>query len=275
MIRKSVTGFPKRSCSSNNLKRDDDSSQSHRALGLGDFEMPIEVRQADGVSVVVINRPKWNLLDMEMIEQLSAAFERHDPEQPVVLAGEGEAFSAGVDTKAFAQYDAGRRVELAQKITGMTARILAIRAPIIAAIPGHAIGGGFVLTLCADYRVAVDDAAARFALGEAKAGVSFPAGPMAIIRHELDAPLLRRLTLSGAVVSSSELVAQGIYDAALPSAEVFPAAVAAARELSARPAWRAVKAQLRGALSENVSQLALGGEEPAFTEMVRQRGAGL
>jgi enoyl-CoA hydratase len=157
----------------------------------------------------------------------------------------------------------------------MTARILAIRAPVIAAIPGHAIGGGFVLTLCADYRVAVDDAAARFALGEAKAGVPFPAGPMAIIRHELDAPLLRRLTLSGAVVSSSELVAQGIYDAALPSAEIFPAAVAAARELSAQPAWRAVKAQLRGALSENVSQLALGGEEPAFAEMVRQRGAGL
>ena len=72
--------------------------------------MPIEMRQADGVSVVVINRPKWNLLDMEMIEQLSAAFERHDPEQPVVLAGEGEAFSAGVDTKAFAQYDAGSRI---------------------------------------------------------------------------------------------------------------------------------------------------------------------
>jgi enoyl-CoA hydratase len=237
--------------------------------------MPIEVRQADGVSVVVINRPKWNLLDMEMIEQLSAAFEQHDPEQPVVLAGEGEAFSAGVDTKAFAQYDAGRRVELAQKITGMTARILAIRAPVVAAIPGHAIGGGFVLTLCADYRVAVDDAAARFALGEAKAGVPFPAGPMAIIRHELDAPLLRRLTLSGAVVSSSELVAQGIYDAALPLAEVFPAAVAAARELNAQPAWRAVKQQLRGALSENVLQLARHGQEPAFAEIVRQRGAGL
>jgi hypothetical protein len=81
--------------------------------------------------------------------------------------------------------------------------------------------------------------------------------------------------LSGAVVSSSELVARGIFDAALPSAEVFPAAVAAARELSAQPAWRAVKAQLRGALSENVSQLARHGQEPAFAEMVAQRGAGL
>ena len=157
----------------------------------------------------------------------------------------------------------------------MTARILAIKAPVVAAIPGHAIGGGFVLTLCTDYRVAVDDAAARFALGEAKAGVPFPAGPMAIIRHELDVPFLRRLTLSGAVVSSSELVARGIYDAALPSAEVFSAAVAAARELSAQPAWRAVKQQLRGALSENVSQLARHGQEPAFAEMVAQRGAGL
>ena len=54
--------------------------------------MPIELRQVDGVSIVVINRPKWNLLDIEMIEQLSSAFERHDPEKPVVLAGEGESF---------------------------------------------------------------------------------------------------------------------------------------------------------------------------------------
>ena len=237
--------------------------------------MPIELRQVDGVSIVVINRPKWNLLDIEMIEQLSSAFERHDPEKPVVLAGEGESFSAGVDTKAFAQYDAGRRVELAQKITGMTARILAIKAPVVAAIPGHAIGGGFVLTLCADYRVAVDDAAARFALGEARAGVPFPVGPMAIMRHELDAPLLRRLTLSGAVISSSALVAQGVFDAAVPFADVLPAAVAAARELSARPAWRAVKQQLRGGLSEELSRLAHHGEEPAFAEMVRQRGAAL
>jgi enoyl-CoA hydratase len=237
--------------------------------------MPIELRQVDSVRVVVINRPKWNLLDMEMIEQLSSAFERHDPEKPVVLAGEGEAFSAGVDTKALAQYDSGRRVELAQRITGMTARILAIKAPVVAAIPGHAIGGGFVLTLCADYRVAVDDAAARFALGEAKAGVPFPTGPMAIMRHELDAPLLRRLTLSGAVVCSSELVARGIFDAAVPLADVLPAAIAAAKELSAQPAWRAVKQQLRGALGDNVSQLAHRGEEPVFAEMVRQRGAGL
>ena len=166
-------------------------------------------------------------------------------------------------------------MELAQKITAMTARILAVKAPVVAAIPGHAIGGGFVLTLCADYRVAVDDATARFALGEAKAGVPFPVGPMAIMRHELDAPLLRRLTLSGATVSSSALVAQGVFDAAVPLADVLPAAVAAASELSAQPAWRAVKQQLRGALGEELSQLARHGEEPAFAEMVRQRGAGL
>ena len=226
--------------------------------------MPVELREAGGVSLVVINRPKWNLLDMEMIEQLSLAFERHDPEKPVVLAGEGEVFSAGVDTKAFVQYDAGQRVELAQKITRMTAHILAIKAPVVAAIPGHAIGGGFVLALCADYRVAVNDSNARFALGEAKAGVPFPTGPLAIIRHEIQAPYLRRLTLSGVIVSSAELVTQGVFDAVVPSAEVLPAAVSAAREMGSQPAWRAVKQQLRGALGENLRQLARDGREQAF-----------
>ena len=226
--------------------------------------MPVEVKEVDGVRLVVINRPKWNLLDMEMIEQLSLAFGRHDSDRPLVLAGEGEAFSAGVDTKAFVQYDAGQRLELARKITRMTAHILSIKAPVVAAVPGHAIGGGFVLTLCADYRVAVDDPNARFALGEARAGVPFPSGPMAIIRHEIPAPCLRRLTLSGTVMSSSELVAQGIFDAALSLPEVLPAAVAAATDMSGQTAWRAVKQQLRGGLREDVLRLANDGQEPHF-----------
>jgi enoyl-CoA hydratase len=226
--------------------------------------MPVELKEIDGVRLVVINRPKWNLLDMDMIEQLSLTFEWHDPDRPLVLAGEGDVFSAGVDTKAFVQYDAGGRLELARKITRMTAHLLSIKAPVVAAIPGHAIGGGFVLTLCADYRVAVDDPNARFALGEAKAGVPFPAGPMTIIRHEIHAPYLRRLTLSGAVVSSSELVAQGIFDAAVPPAEVLPTAIAAATDFSGQAAWRAVKQQLRGRLREGVLQLAKDGQEPYF-----------
>lgn len=226
--------------------------------------MPVEVKETDGVGLVIVNRPKLNLLDIETIEQLSLAFERHDPDRPLVLAGAGDVFSAGVDSKAFAQYDVGRRLELARKITRMTAYLLAIRAPVVAAIAGHAIGGGFVLTLCADYRIASDDPGARFALGEAKAGVPFPTGPMEIIRHEIDGPSLRRLTLSGAVMSSSELVAQGIFDSAVPPAEVLPAAIATATELSGQPAWRAVKQQLRGGLHERVLQLAMAGQEPYF-----------
>jgi enoyl-CoA hydratase len=228
--------------------------------------MTVETKEVDGVGLVVINRPKLNLLNIEMIEQLSLAFERHDADRPLVLAGTGDVFSAGVDSKAFVQYDASRRLELARKITRMTAHLLSIKAPVVAAVPGHAIGGGFVLTLCADYRVATDDPGARFALGEAKAGVPFPTGPMEIIRHEIDGPSLRRLTLSGAVMSSSELVAHGIFDSAVPLAEVLPTAIAAATELNSQPAWRAVKQQLRGGLRERVLQLATAGQEPHFDD---------
>ena len=87
---------------------------------------------------------------------------------------------------------------------------------------------------------------------------------MEIIRHEIHAPCLRRLTLSGAVMSSSELVAQGIFDAAVPLAEVLPAAIAAATEMSGQAAWRAVKQQLRGGLRESVLQRAMDGQEPHF-----------
>ena len=226
--------------------------------------MPVELREAGGVRLVVINRPPLNLLDLDMIEQLSSAFAQHDPERPLVLTGEGDVFSAGVDTRAFAKYAAPERACLARTITGMTSQLFAIRAPVVAAIPGHAIGGGFVLALCADHRVAADNPAARFALGEAKAGVPFPTGPAAIIRHEIHAPLLRRLTLSGAVMTSRDLLALGIFDAAVPRGDVLATAIAAAQAMNAQAAWRAVKSQVRGALGDSVRQFAEAGQEPYF-----------
>ncbi|MGG6549668.1 UNVERIFIED_CONTAM: enoyl-CoA hydratase/isomerase family protein, partial [Prevotella sp. 15_C9] len=77
----------------------------------------------------------------------------------------------------------------------MVARLLAIETPVVAAINGHALGGGFVLMLACDYRLGADTAAAKLGMTEAQAGIPFPAGPLEVMRHELAPTLLRRLTL--------------------------------------------------------------------------------
>jgi enoyl-CoA hydratase len=197
----------------------------------------ITIEDRTGVTVVSLARPPVNALDLPMIEELESTFagfaSRASP-SGVVLTGAGGSFCAGVDTKAFMSYDrdACRRMVLA--ITRMTRSILSLSCPLVAAVNGHAFGGGFVLMLCADYRLVADDSTVRLGLTEARAGVPFPAGPVAVMKHEVPAGLLRQLTLSSRVVSPQDLVPHAVIDALADREQIVEQAVAAARELASQ-----------------------------------------
>jgi enoyl-CoA hydratase len=225
--------------------------------------MSISVTTTSALTVVTLNRPRLNLLDRSAIDELTTVFERVDG-SPVVLTGAGEAFSAGVDVKAFAQLDQAGKAAFARAITRMTATILAVRGPIVAALPGHAIGGGLVLALCCDYRIAADNPGAKFGLMEAKAGVPFPSGPAEIIRHEVPAPLLRRLALTSAEVSAVDLVAAGVFDEIAKPDDLDSRAQGAAARLAAQPGFNLVKSQIRGGLRDRLAALCAACEEPSF-----------
>lgn len=141
-------------------------------------------------------------------------------------------------------------------ITAMTAAILSHPAPLVAAVNGHALGGGFVLMLCADVRLVAVRREARFGLTEAKAGVPFPSGPLEIIRHEMEPNLLRRLTLTSEVVNTDALLAAGIADKLVPLEDLAEIAREIALETAKQPAFTAVKQQVRGGLIAKVRRLA-------------------
>lgn len=234
--------------------------------------MPISTTPRGPSLLVTIDRPPVNALDLETIETLSKTFASVAAEPPkggVVLTGGGErAFSAGVDTRVFAAYDVERRRTMVLEITRMTAALLAIACPVVAAVNGHALGGGFVLMLACDLRLAVHSEAARFGLTEAQAGVPFPAGPAEIIRSELPAALLRRWTLSSEVVSASALLDAGLVDALCPAADLVATALERTAALAAQPAFATVKRQVRGPLAGRVATLAAHNDDP-FLESFR------
>ena len=226
--------------------------------------MTVATSTIDETLLVSIDRPPVNALDLEAVTALESAFTeagRKAPRNGVVLSGGGEVFSAGVDTRAFAAYGRDQRHEMVRAITRMVARLLAIPVPVVAAVNGHALGGGFVLMLSCDYRIATDAEAARLGMTEAKAGIPFPAGPLEVMRHELAPELLRRLTLSSAVLGTPELMAARVIDELSTAAEVRPRSIAAARSLAAQPAFGAVKRQIRGGLAERVAALAANGQD--------------
>jgi len=225
----------------------------------------ITTEDRSGVAVVSLARPPVNALDLPMIEQLESTFARLAGEAPpagVVLTGVGASFSAGVDTKAFMSYDRDGRHRMVLAITRMTRAILLLSCPLVAAVNGHALGGGFVLMLCADYRLAVDDSTIRLGLTEARAGVPFPAGPVAIMKHEVPAGLLRQLTLSSRVLSPQDFVPHGVIDALTARERIVEEAVAAARDLASQPAFAVVKRQVRGGLAAELGALAAAGTDP-------------
>ena len=226
--------------------------------------MSLTEKIEDGVRVLCLDRPPLNLLDLEEIKVLSNAFAAHEELSPLILTGAGEVFSAGVDTRAFASYGPAERIELAREITRMTSRLLSVAGPTIAAIPGHAIGGGFVLPLCTDYRIATNRQDARYALAEAAAGVPFPSGPTAIVKHELPAPLARRMTLTSRQVALEDIVEANVFDEICPPDALISRAIETAKMLAAQPAFAAVKRQFRGELAARVKAAAEQGDEPGF-----------
>ena len=228
----------------------------------------ITVDDQSGVVVVTLSRPPVNALDLTMIEKLGSTFNdlaEMATLRGVVLTGAGSAFSAGVDTKAYLAYHRDQRRELALAITRMTAAILSLPCPLVAALNGHALGGGFVLMLCCDYRMVARDETIRLGLTEARAGVPFPAGPVAIMKHELPASLLRQLTLSSRTVNPGCLAAHGVVDDLVDPAQILQNAVSAARDLATQPAFKTVKRQVRGALQVELQQLAADGVDPFLT----------
>lgn len=224
-------------------------------------------RDKTGVDILTLSRRPVNALDLDAVLACEEAFGRFAVTPPaigLVLTGEGAAFSARVDVRAFSGYDRATRTRMVLAITRMTAALLSISAPTIVAINGHALGGGLVLALCCDYRLVVDDPSIRLGIPEAKAGVPFPAGPRQIIAHELPAPMLRRLALASEIVSPAALVGAGVMDENVPRETLADGALAAAQRLAAQPGFVAVKRQVRGGLADAVRSLAASGAEPGI-----------
>lgn len=212
---------------------------------------------ASGNLLVAIERPPVNALDLDGVLALKASFAAlaADPPKGVILTGSGKAFSAGVDVQAWAGYDADARRRMAREISIMVAAIAALRCPLVAAVNGHALGGGFVLALCCDYRLAADLDTIKLGLPEVSAGIPFPEGPMQVIRHELPPQMLRHLVLTGATSPPSRFLASGIIDELCAAEDLLARSDLAASRLAGLAGYVVVKDQLKAGLRAELADL--------------------
>ncbi|MGW3743357.1 crotonase/enoyl-CoA hydratase family protein [Streptomyces sp. NPDC005146] len=186
-----------------------------------------------GVLTITLNRPaQKNAVDHEVAVRLAAALDLldADPELSVgVLTGAGGVFSAGMDLKAFAK---GELPVLAGRgFGGLTGT--AVRKPLIAAVEGWALGGGFEMVLACDLIVAAEDA--RFGLPEVTRGLVAAAGGLGRLPRRLPYHVAARVLLTGEPLTAAEGKEYGLVNELTPPG----AALDVARELAGRVARNA------------------------------------
>jgi enoyl-CoA hydratase len=213
-------------------------------------------RLADGVALLSLARPPVNALDLELVRAIDGAVTAavESGAAALVLTGAGRCFSAGIDTKVTPTYDEQQRRESIEAINAMVATICSAPLPVVAAVNGHAFGGGLVIALACDLRLAALGEY-KLALNEVAAGVPFPGGPLAVVRSELDPPVMRDLCLTGRSVGPEEALELRLVDELLAPAQLLPRAGQRALELAALDAYAVVKAQVRGELIAELGRI--------------------
>ena len=214
----------------------------------------VTTRGHDGVVVLTLDRPPANALDVDTLEEIvtAAAPLLDDPPAALVLAGRPGFFSAGLDLKAIPGYGPDEYRRLVEGVNRMALGVYALRCPVVCAITGHAIAGGFVLAMCGDQRIA--SAAGLYGLTEADVGVPFPQAAIAVVSAELSASAVRALALSGRRVDAETCVRLGAFDEVVAPDEVLDRSLDVARELAAlnRGTFAHIKDQLRGEIVERL-----------------------
>jgi len=184
----------------------------------------------DGIAVITINRPEArNAVNGEVARGIAAAVDEFDGRgdvRVIILTGAGGTFSAGMDLKGFLTGDSP--VVEGRGFAGITERPPV--KPVIAAVEGYALAGGFEIALSCDLIVASETA--KFGLPEVRRGLAAAAGGLLRLPHRVPSHPAMEIVLTG-----EHFPAGRLHQAGLVSSVAAPGqALAAARELAARVA---------------------------------------
>jgi enoyl-CoA hydratase len=196
---------------------------------------------------ITIQGPAKNALGSELmgslLEQVRAA-----GDEPILLRGSGDSFSAGLNLKEVAGLDAAGMATFLTLLGDLTDAIFDHPAPTLALVNGHAIAGGCVLALCCDWRVGADSPRARIGLNEVALGLRFPARLLRVLRHQL--PRLERVVLPARLLTPQTALDLGLLDelVAPEEAEALARKRLAAMASHPRAGYAAAKADLHASV---------------------------
>lgn len=198
--------------------------------------MYLHLEERDGVMTVTIRREeKLNAMNAVMMAELTNCFARLNELErvrAVVLTGTGKAFMAGADIEGYSGFDTGQFFAFQDKGRELYRSIETCGKPVVAAVNGYALGGGFELALACDLIVASEKA--KFGLPEVKLGLVPGGGGVQKLARVAGPFVAKEITMTGRFVTAAEGLALGFVNRVAEPDSLPEATLALARSMASQ-----------------------------------------
>jgi len=218
-----------------------------------DFETILFARE-EGFGIITLNRPgQGNSINEQLIKDINSALDEIEKDtevRVVVITGGEKFFCSGADLKE------PRLPGRSQRANSLFTRIERFDKPTIVAINGYALGGGFEISLCCDFRVAAEDA--RLGTPEVKVGIIASGGATLRLPRLVGLARAKEFLLLGESITGTQALAMGIVNRISPPGKAQDEAKKLAQMLIDKPplSLKAVKdCVLAGQLMETDSAI--------------------
>lgn len=207
--------------------------------------MFLNVTMEEGIARVELARGKVNAINEAVVDEMDACFRglAADPAvKAVILTGRGKFFTFGFDIPEFLNYSKGDFIRYLTKFTGLYTALFVFPKPLVAALNGHTIAGGCMISLACDWRVMVSGKS-RIALNEIDFGASLFAGSVEMMRFRAGSANAETAILSGRMYAPEEALELGIVSEVVSDADLEKCARTKALEMASKDpaAFRSIK----------------------------------
>jgi enoyl-CoA hydratase/carnithine racemase len=211
------------------------------------------IEPVGSVAVVTLDDGKANALLVRELEGLERALDEveRSSAKAVVLTGRPGYFSAGLDLKALSTMSVAEKATLVATLGRAMVKLFLFSRPVVAAVGGHALGGGAILALAADTRIFADGPY-QFGLNEVPAGLFVPSFAIELAQAAMSSSRLTELVVHGRVLSPMEALGMHLVEAVHAPEALRAAALMRAESLGALsgPGYALTKRLVRGPHAE-------------------------
>jgi len=215
----------------------------------------IDLEQRGNVAILHMAHGKANVMDVEFCRGIKEQLEelRTSSSLALVLIGQGKIFSAGVDLVRILDGGVKYLETYLPALNAAFETLFFYPKPVVAAVNGHAIAGGCIITCAADHRMMARDTG-QIGVPELRVGVPFPTIALEIMRFALAPRHFQSLIYSGETFPPDEAKELGFVDEIVEPQDLLDRAVAKAEKLiSTHPqAFSLTKSQIRQPVLERV-----------------------